>query len=109
MFGGMFGGVGGGGSALRKVRVGALAVFVVLGFALRRNGSAYNTVHAMYFVVIAALVVASIAMRGRGHHGYRPPGGAPGGRGSFGPGPPPPGLPGDNPDPDPDPGPQSGP
>ncbi len=69
--------MGGGGSTLRNVRVGALALFVVLGFAFHRNGSAYNTLHAVYFVVIAALVVASIAGRGRGHGGYRgygPPG-----------------------------------
>ena len=56
--------MGGGGSTLRNVRLGALAVFVVLGFALHRSGSAYNTLHAVYFVVIAALIVASIAGRG---------------------------------------------
>ena len=91
--------MGGGGSTLRNVRVGALALFVVLGFAFHRNGSAYNTLHAVYFVVIAALVVASIAGRGRGHGGYRgygPPGNV-GHAGGFGPGPPPAPLPTDNP------------
>ncbi len=99
----MFGGMGGGGSTLRNVRVGALAVFVVLGLALHRSGSAYNTLHAVYFVVIAALIVASIAGRGRGHGGrggYGPPGEARHGRGSFGSGPPPPRIPTDNPDPE---------
>ncbi len=89
----MFGGMGGGGSTLRNVRVGALAVFVVLGLALHRSGSAYNALHAVYFIVIAALIVASIASRGRQQHGdhgdYGPPGGSRHGRGSFGSGPPP--------------------
>jgi hypothetical protein len=94
----MFGGMGGGGSTLRNLRVVALALFVVLGLALHRSGSAYNALHAVYFVVIAALIVVSIAGRGRGRGrrggyggrgGYGPPGEAPHGRGSFGSGPPP--------------------
>lgn len=95
--------MGGGGSTLRNVRLGALAVFVVLGFALHRSGSAYNTLHAVYFVVIAALIVASIAGRGRGRGGrggYGPPGDGRHGRGSFGSGPPPVPIPTDNPDPE---------
>ena len=66
----MFGGMGGGGPTLQKVRVGALAVFVVLGLALHRNGSAYNALHTVYFVVIGAVIVASIAA-GRKHTGLR--------------------------------------
>jgi hypothetical protein len=100
----MFGGMGGGGSTLRNVRVGALAVFVVLGLALHRSGSAYSALHTVYFIVIAALIVASIASRGRRQHGdhgdYGPPGGSRHGRGSFGSGPPPGPLPTDNPDPE---------
>jgi hypothetical protein len=98
----MFGGMGGSGSTLRNVRVGALAVFVVLGLALHRSGSAYNALHTVYFVVIAALIVASIAARGRGHGGYGPPDGVRHGRGSFGSSPPPANLPTDNPDPEAD-------
>jgi hypothetical protein len=99
----MFGGMGGGGSTLRNVRVGALAVFVVLGLAFHRSGSAYNALHAVYFLVIAALIVASIFARGRRHveqhGGYGPPGGTHG-RGGFGSGPPPGPIPTDNPDPE---------
>jgi hypothetical protein len=98
----MFGGMGGGGPTLQKVRVGALAVFVVLGLALHRSGSAYNTLHTVYFVVIGALIVASIAARGRGHGGYGPPDGARHGRGSFGSSPPPAPMTTDNPDPEAD-------
>jgi hypothetical protein len=99
----MFGGMGGGRSSLRMVRFGALAVFLILAATLHNHGSAYNTLHIVYFVIIAGLLVASFAgRRGRGRFGSGGPGGSRVGGGSFGSGPPRPDGPADNPDPEAD-------
>jgi hypothetical protein len=83
--------MGGGRSSLRFIRFGMLAVFLVLATTLHRQGSAYNTIHVIYFVVIAGLLVATFAFRGRGGGGggrFGPRRQA-GGGGTFGTGPPP--------------------
>jgi hypothetical protein len=71
------------------VRLCVLVLFLVLAATLHHQGSTYNAIHIVYFVVIASVLVASFAARGRGRGGGRfgPPGGGVG-RGSFGSGPP---------------------
>jgi hypothetical protein len=101
----MFGGMGGGRSTLRMVRLGALVLFLVVGATLHRGGSTYNDVHVVYFVIIAAVLIASIAGRGRGGgrgygRGRSGPGGSRFGGGSFGSGPPATNMPVENPDPE---------
>jgi hypothetical protein len=83
----MFGGMGGGRSTLRMVRLGALVLFLILAVTLHGHGSTYNTLHVVYFVIIAGVLVASIAGRGRGQ-GRNGPRGPGFGGGRFGPGPP---------------------
>jgi hypothetical protein len=91
----MFGGVGGGPSSLRFIRLGALVVILIVGTALRHSGSAYRAIYWVYLVVIVCVIAASFARRGRGRRG----GGSTGGGGGFGT--PPPTRPiGDNPDPE---------
>jgi hypothetical protein len=99
--------MGGGRSTLRMIRLGALVLFVVLASTLHGRGSTYNTLHVVYLVVIAGVLVVSLALRGRG--GGRGPGGGGGrfgpggsrmGGGSFGSGPPRQKMPADNPDPE---------
>jgi hypothetical protein len=103
MFGGMGGGIGGGRSTLRMVRFGALAVFLILAATLHDRGSTYNTLHVVYFVIIAGLLVASFAgRRGRGRFGSGGPGGSRLGGGSFGSGSPRPDAAVDNSDPEAD-------
>ena len=99
----MFGGMGGGRSTLGMVRLGALVLLLVVGATLHRQGSTYNALHVVYFVIIAAVVIASIAGRGRGGgrgYGRSGPGGSRFGRGSFGSGPPATNMPVENPDPE---------
>jgi hypothetical protein len=100
--------MGGGHSTLRMIRLGALLLFIVLAATLHGRGSTYNTLHVVYLVVIAGVLVASLTLRGRGRGGRGPGGG--GGRfgsggsrlggGSFGSGPPRQNMPGENPDPE---------
>jgi uncharacterized membrane protein YgcG len=77
------------------IRLGALLLFIVLAATLHGRGSTYNTLHVVYLVVIAGVLVAALALRSRG--GGRGPGGGGGrfgaggsrlGGGSFGSGPP---------------------
>jgi hypothetical protein len=101
----MFGGMGGGRSTLRMVRLSAFVLILVVGATLHRQGSTYNALHVVYFVIIAAVVIASIASRGRGRgpgygRGRRGPGGSRFGGGSFGSGPPATDMPAENPDPE---------
>jgi uncharacterized membrane protein YgcG len=87
------------------VRLGALVLFLILAATLHGRGSTYNTLHVVYFVIIAGVLVASIASRrggggGRGTRGGRyGPGGSRFGGGSFGSGPPQ-HFPAENPDPE---------
>jgi hypothetical protein len=81
------------------VRMGALVLFLILAFTLHGHGSAYSTVHALYFVVIAAVLVASLVGRGR-RRGRQGQGGSGLGRGSFGSGPTGPDTRAENPDPE---------
>jgi hypothetical protein len=79
--------------------MGALVLFLILAVAVHGHGSAYSTAHVLYFVVIAAVLVASLVGRGRrrGRYGQRGPGF---GRGSFGSGPTGPDTRAENPDPE---------
>jgi hypothetical protein len=85
------------------LRLGALVLFLVLAGTLHRQGSTYNAIHIAYFVVLAGVLVASFAARGRGRGRgggrFGPPGGGVG-RGSFGSGPPRRVGPPENPNPD---------
>jgi hypothetical protein len=98
----VFGGMGGGRSTLRMVRLGALSLFIILAATLHGRGSAYNT---LYLVIIAGVIIASITMSrrgggGRGTGGGRfGPGGSRFGGGTFGAGPPQ-HFPAENPDPE---------
>jgi len=69
------------------VRLGALVLFLILAVTLHGRGSTYNTLHAVYFVIIAGVLVASLVGRGRGR-GRNGPRGSGFGGGSFGSGPP---------------------
>jgi uncharacterized membrane protein YgcG len=101
----VFGGMGGNRSTLRMVRLGALVLFLILAATLHGRGSTYNTLHVVYLVIIAGVLIASIATRRRGGGGRGPGGGrfGPGssrfGGGTFGSGPPQ-RFPADNPDPE---------
>ncbi len=99
----MFGGMGGGRSTLRMVRLGVLVVFLILAATLHGHGSTYNTLHVVYFVIIIGLVIAAFAgRRGSGRFGSGGSSGSRVGGGSFGSGPPRPDGAPDNPDPDAD-------
>jgi hypothetical protein len=95
----VFGGMGGGRSGLRMIRLGALVLFLILAATLHGRGSTYNTLHVVYIVIVVGVLVASIAGRGRGRSGLRRPGG---GGGGFGSGPPAPNGARQNSDPDAD-------
>lgn len=104
----MFGGMGGGRSGLRAVRLALLVGILIIGATLHHSGSTYHAVYVIYIVIIVGILVASIALR-RGRWGQQrrmrgPRDSDPQsmGRGGFGTPPPPPSPPGyhDNPDPE---------
>jgi hypothetical protein len=95
----IFGGFGGrnGPSWIRFVRLGLLALILILGATLHDRGSTYNTIHIVYLVVVVALLIGTVIFarglgrsssrgrglqRGRGRYG--PSDDAPVGSGSFG-------------------------
>jgi hypothetical protein len=69
------------------VRMGALVLFLILALAVHGHGSADSSVHALYLVVIAAVLVASLVGRGRRRGRYGPRGSGFGRGSSFGSGP----------------------
>jgi hypothetical protein len=80
-------------------------LFLILALTAHGSGSTYSTLHAVYFVIIAGVLVASLVVRGKGRGRYGPSGqrglgGTGFGRGSFGSGPPPSEVRAENPDPD---------
>jgi hypothetical protein len=108
MFGGM-GGMGGRHSSLRFLRLGAFAALLIGTAVFHVRGSGYVTLRVIYIVVIAGVLIVSLALRRRGGSG---PGGRSGsdgrgmgsgvGGGTFGaPSPPPTGYP-ENSDPESD-------
>lgn len=77
----MFGGMGGGRSGLRSIRLALLVAVVLIGLALHHRGSVYNSVHYVYFVVIIGVIAFSIFMSRTGRGGFNRGGrGGPGGR-----------------------------
>jgi hypothetical protein len=102
-------GMGGGNRSLRFVRIGALVLILLIGAAFHDKGSAYNTIHIVYIVLIVALLLTGLVLsrrgrgsgnQGRGYNRGRGPGrgwsrgdipvdGSGVGGGSFGSGPPP--------------------
>ena len=90
-------------------RLGTLVVFLVLAATLHGRGSTYNALHIVYFVILAGVLIATVAWRGRGGGRGGSRGGASGrdgqgrarlGGGSFGSGPLGSDRPVDNPDPE---------
>jgi hypothetical protein len=77
----MFGGMRGGRSSLRVLRIGLLVVFLVFAATLHDKGSTYNVLHVVYLVLVIGLLAASVAMsRGSGGPGRN----GRNGRGPFG-------------------------
>jgi hypothetical protein len=64
----MFGMGGGNRSSLRYIRIGALALILLIGVAFHDKGSVYNTIYIVYIVLIVALLATGIVLsrRGRG-------------------------------------------
>ena len=89
MFGGM-GGMGGRSPGLRYIRLGLLVALLVGTAVFHLHGSAYNTLHYAYIVIIIGVIAFTFTMNRRG--GSRR-GGPPGGGGGFGSPPPPPNYP----------------
>ncbi len=77
----MFGmGMGRGNSSLRTIRLGLLVMVILAGVVFHHSGGVYDTIHAIYYVLIVGFLVFAIATRRRARQS---PGGGTAG-GSFG-------------------------
>jgi hypothetical protein len=73
----MFGmGMGRGNSSLRMLRLGLLVMVILAGVVFHHSGGVYDTIHAIYYVLIVGFIVFAIATRRRSRQS---PGGTAGG------------------------------
>jgi hypothetical protein len=68
--------MGRGNSSLRYLRLGLLVMVILAGVVFHRSGGIYDTIHAIYYVLIIGFLVFAIATRRRARQS---PGGTAGG------------------------------
>jgi hypothetical protein len=81
----MFGmGMGRGNSSLRYLRLGLLVMVILAGVVFHRSGGIYDTIHAIYYVLIVGFLLFAIVTRRRARQSGGTAGGSWGGGASGG-------------------------